>query len=537
MSGVLPHPLPRDFSAFAASHPILTSAEAAEWENRLLSSDKDSWEAMKKVGVQLAKESLVEFGFGSHGGGSLRILGLIGKGHNGGDALLAIDELVKQNCICSVCLIVVPAICELKVNTIRAYENLKETCVEIDFNLMELNGDWREEVSQILSTRDFDITLDGLLGMSFRPPLRESILELIQTVNEAENLGLRVGVDLPSGMGEECKGEVFRCDVSFATGIAKQSLIEGKNEQGVGHVRYLDVGFFDENPKSQYRVLTPKILKPLGDRRPSNSEKRRHGHLMILAGSVTMPGALLMSVQAAVSSGVGLVTVFAPESVCPHLSAIVPEAMWVSWPETPDGFLALEGEYLIRRYSKKATALLVGPGIGMCDETSTLVASIVSYWHTPILLDADALNREVMRTVKKRKAADIVLTPHLGEFLRISEMKTSEVTNEDIMKFAESMGVVLALKGMNMKVFSENHVFVNTTGNSVLSRGGSGDVLSGISGSLLAQFPDNPLEVACMGAFWHGAAADLLAHEKGQVAVRTTELINYLAAALTKKMP
>lgn len=537
MPRVLPHSLPSYFSASSASHPILSSERAADWEAGILRAESDAWKAMQRVGIQLAKGTLAEFELGSRKAKALRILGLIGKGHNGGDALLAIERIVLDGKASRVCLLVSAPLTQLKENTGWALDRLREACVECELHVVEFTegAAWLAESAKRLQAGCFDITFDGLLGMSFKAPVRSPVRELIEMLNENETLGLRVAVDLPSGLGDIRDSVAFRSDVTFATGIAKEALVAFENEQELGHTRYLDIGFFEENPSSRYRVLTRAILHPLRVRRPSLSEKRLHGHLLILAGSVSMPGALLMCVQTAVSSGVGLVTVFAPESICPQLAVAIPEAMWVPWPEDPDGNLALEGEHLLRRFESKATALVVGPGIGGAAETKALVCSIVSYWKTPILLDADALSSDVVSALQKRPVANVLLTPHLGELFRISGLKSDSLTNEALIDFAEKCGAVLVLKGANARIVTKENVFLNTSGNSVLSRGGSGDVLSGLCGGLLAQFPASISEVACMGVYWHGVAADLLAREKGQVAVRTTQSIDYLQPALSEE--
>lgn len=537
MPPVLTHSLPPEFSANSGSHPILSSPESIELEGRLLATNEEVWQAMRSVGKKLARLALAEFEFGFRAGNDLNIFALVGKGHNGGDALLAVKELVEEGRVTSVVLGIASPMCDLKEHTSRALLALREGCGECRLEVLEFSQEeqWLSLLDATLSSRTFDLSFDGLLGMQFRPPLRPLARRAIEIVNGFGTLGLRVAVDMPSGLGGD---QVFKADVSVATGIVKDVLAESLGSEQVGHIRYLDIGFFRENSMSANRVLISDILAPLRRRRPSISEKRQHGHLLILAGSRSMPGALLMSVQAAVSSAVGLVTVFAPESICPQLAVAVPEAMWVPWPETPEGDLALEGEYLLRRYESRATALLIGPGMGQGDETMTLISSVVSYFRSALILDADALQPSVLQSLKKRSDSNVLLTPHLGEFRRIADCGSSEVpSNAFLLAFAKEYGVVLALKGSNMRVLNESVVYLNTTGNSVLSRGGSGDVLAGICGSLLAQFPKSVTEVGCMGAYWHGQAADLLAYEAGQVAIRTTQLIEYLTPALAEELP
>jgi len=125
----------------------------------------------------------------------------------------------------------------------------------------------------------------------------------------------------------------------------------------------------------------------------------------------------------------------------------------------------------------------------------------------------------------------MIVTPHLGEYARLFG-EEERVTSEGLLRKAGSFDGVIALKGPNMRIADSSTVFLNTRGNAILARGGSGDILSGLMAGLLAMMPDDPLEAACIGSYWHGAAADLLALEKGQYAVRSTELLAYLSRAL-----
>ena len=245
-----------------------------------------------------------------------------------------------------------------------------------------------------------------------------------------------------------------------------------------------------------------------------------------------MPGALAMSVDAALLSGVGLVTVFAPESVVSVLAASRPEAMWVPWPETPDGGLALEGFSLLRGWDRKANALLLGPGIGLEAETITLIHEIAREWRTGVVIDADALQPEVLAALRDGPKQSSIVTPHTGEFSRISDLAYGAITESSLKGFAKSHQVTVALKGANSRVSDGEHVFFNTSGNGVLARGGSGDTLSGLTAGLLAMTPENQTEVACMATYWHGKAADLLAYDRGQHSAKATQVCDFLSVAL-----
>ncbi|HEY1107339.1 MAG TPA: NAD(P)H-hydrate dehydratase, partial [Opitutaceae bacterium] len=303
----------------------------------------------------------------------------------------------------------------------------------------------------------------------------------------------------------------------YATGILKTPVL-GTAE--AGRVRYLDLGFFRGGEPGTERVLVPQVLAPLAGWRAAGADKRSFGHVFIVGGSRSFPGAVLMTVLAALRSGAGLVTAFVPESVAAAFAARAPEAMWVAWPETPAGGLALEGEHLLREKLDRADALVIGPGLGREKETLALAESIVGRSEIPLVIDADALQPEIVRAGK----APRVLTPHVGEYKRIAG-------DAELIAFAHEVHGAVVLKGNGTRIASGDAIHRSFFGGPVLSRGGSGDLLSGIIGGLVAREKDIVL-AAAQGVAWHGLAADALARARGEVAVTTTELLDYLSPAL-----
>lgn len=507
--------------------PILSCEEAQEWESRLLDSDEKIWDAMQRVGKSLAAAICSDYSMTRYAARDLDLLVLAGKGHNGGDALLAALELSKRNgFLGSVTIVLSASLGTLKPNTKRALESLRDSLpVVMHAPDEKLDEVFLESIEQVLGQERYDLCLDGLLGMQFKPPLREGIRSLLKKVNQNPSIGFRAAVDLPSGVGNQRDVVCFKCDATYATGIYKRPLLAG----GCGILRYLDVGFFDEKRNSETRVIKDRILDDLRKFRPAEGEKRQYGHLVILAGSRHMPGALAMCVRSALRSGVGLVTVCAPESVVSQLACTLPEAMWRTWPETPDGSLALEGLWQIKALKSKATALLAGPGLGSDPEVKALLTEIGKLWEKPAILDADALRKEIVDTFAIENGSELVVTPHNGEFKRISE--ESEADDEALGRYVKSTGICVVKKGTATRVANLEQFLVNSTGNGVLSRGGSGDLLSGIVGGLLAQ-GISPILAAAQAVYWHGKAADLLAVSKGQTAVSTTELLDFLPDAL-----
>ncbi len=481
-----------------SSHPILSCDEAREFEAGLFGGDETKeWPAMQRAGCAVAAALLRDFqeigGFPING----RVLVLAGKGHNAGDALIAAQAILAE---------------------------FPKASAEVFFALGErplrplARRAWRELVhfagARVMTgggmSPRYDLCLDGVFGFQFRPPAEPRIAKILAHVN-ALPIRLRTAVDLPSA-------DLFRADFTYATGIVKSPVLSSAQ---AGRVRYLDLGFFDENAKGSARVLTPALLAPLATLRPSQSDKRTYGHVGIMGGSRGYPGAVLMAALAALRSGAGLVTAFVPESLAAAYAARAPEVMWVGWPETPEGGLAPEGRHLLQARSARLDALVIGPGLGRETETMTLVKDIVAHTKVPLVLDADALQPEIVRAGK----APRVLTPHAGEFARIAE-------KAEWVEFAKQLGGVVVLKGPVTKISAGKEIYHSLAGGPVLARGGSGDLLAGLIGGLLAQTPDEPLLAACRGTLWHGLAADALARVHGQTAVATTQVLDFLPMAL-----
>jgi hydroxyethylthiazole kinase-like uncharacterized protein yjeF len=483
-----------------ASHPILTCAEAQRFEAKRFDGDEaKEWPAMQQAGRAVAASALKDFeeidGFPFAG----RVLVLVGKGNNGGDALLATQAVLERFPAAHADVLFVFGERDLRPLAVRAYRALAQTAVN------------RLRVVQAGDlAQSYDLCLDGVFGFQFRPPAGPMVSALLARVN-ALPIRLRAAVDLPSA-------GIFRADFTYATGSVKAPILTDKN---AGRLRYLDLGFFTGSERGADRVLTAAVLAPLAGLRPPQSDKRSQGHLLVLGGSRSYPGAVLMSVLAALRSGVGLVTAFVPESLAPAFAARAPEAMWVGWPETPGGGLALEGQYLLQTRLPRADALVIGPGLGREAETLALVTDLVKTVKVPVLLDADALQPDIVRAAR----APLVLTPHAGEFARIAG-KTA------LRAFCRKSRAIVALKGPVTRVSDGLTVYYSFFGGPVLARGGSGDLLAGLVGGLLAQTPEEPLLAACRGVVWHGRAADDLARAHGQTAVQTTQLLDFLPAAL-----
>lgn len=496
----------------AGSHPILSCAEVRALEERLFKSDEaGEWAAMQRAGRAMADAVVRDFeGIGGFPAGG-RILVLAGKGHNGGDALIATQAILERHPHATAEVIFVLGRRLLRPLSARAWRELQQAGCERVRGSHGLPAPGRAEADAKSGAR-YDLCIDGLFGFQFRPPAARSVLALLERVN-ALPIRMRAAVDLPSA------GR-FRADFTYATGSVKEPVVDAPE---AGRVRYLDLGFFDGSEPAGNRVLTPALLRPLTGWRPAASDKRTFGHLHVAGGSRATPGAILMTALAALRSGVGLVTAFVPESLAPAFAARAPEAMWVGCPETASGGLSLAGRDRIIRGLERANALVIGPGMGRDPETLQLAAGIVRDSALPLVIDADALQPEIVCAGR----AGCIVTPHAGEFARIGGGRPAS-------RFAADTGATVVLKGPLTRIHDGGvqTVYHSFHGGPVLARGGSGDLLAGLIGGLLAQAPGEPVLAAARGVVWHGLAAEALERSQGEMAVSITQLLDFLAGAL-----
>ena len=480
------------------SHPILSCEEARAFEATYFGGDEArEWTAMQRAGRAVG--AAVQRDFQEIGAfpGAARILVLAGKGHNAGDAFIAAQDLLEKNPQATAEILFFFGARALRPLAQRAWRALVHAAPN------------RVRVITALPSDAYTVSLDGVFGFQFRAPAESRVVSLFAQIN-AHPILFRAAVDLPSA-------DLFQADFTYATGIVKTPVLEAAR---AGRVRYLDLGFFKgANPMLavRNRVLIPELLAPLAALRPAISDKRTYGHVGIIGGSRSYPGAVLMTALAALRSGAGLVTAFVPETLAAAFAARAPEVMWVGWPETPGGGLALEGQHLLKARADRLDALVLGPGVGREPETLALLRDIVATSAVPLVIDADALQSEIVASGN----APRVLTPHAGEWARIAGAPLPSAT--------------VVRKGPMTRIESGSGygpIYHSFFGGPVLARGGSGDVLAGLIGGLLAQTPAKSELAAARGVLWHGLAADALARSHGQVAVTTTQVLDFLPQVL-----
>ena len=479
------------------AYPILSCEEAKAFEATYFAGDDGrEWTAMQAAGRAVATGIAADFSEIGGWPAGARVLVLAGKGHNAGDAFIAATAL-RENFPGTR----VDVVFALGERTLRPLARRAWAELAPGTRIVRTDSDW---------AADYAVAIDGVFGFQFRPPLAPGIARLLARVN-AWPVRLRAAVDLPSGLDDQ---DAFRADFTYATGIVKTPLLTLEH---AGRVRFLDLGFPLVGHQAGDRGLGAGVLEPLRGLRPAWSDKRSFGHVLVIAGSRRYPGAALMTTLAALRGGAGLVTAAVPESLATAFAAQAPEAMWLGLPETPEGGLALEGRHLVREAFGRATAAVIGPGLGRERETLALAGDLVRESPRPLAIDADALQPEIVGA----GSAARVLTPHAGEFARIAATIPA--------------GAVVVRKGPVTKIETSGRqgpAYHSFFGGPVLARGGSGDLLAGLAGAMLARTPDDLPGAAARAVVWQGRAADALARAQGAQAVRTTQLLDFLAPAL-----
>ena len=274
--------------------------------------------------------------------------------------------------------------------------------------------------------------------------------------------------------------------------------------------------------------------------RPDDSNKGTLGSLLCICGSYGMAGAAIMAGKAALRCGIGLLKIAVPKSIYPVCATNILESVYYPLEETSNGVISSKNTDFLLEMCEKSSAVVIGCGLSVCDDTKNLVQSVITNCEKPLVIDADALNcicnkLEILKNLK----APAIITPLPGEMARLlhSTPKTVNSNRENTaIDFAKKFGVVTVLKGAGTIIASPaGEVYINHTGNSGMATGGSGDVLSGIIGSLLAQGA-SPINAAAAGVFLHGTIGDLAAEKLGKISMLPTDMIDMIPTAYLKLM-
>ena len=277
--------------------------------------------------------------------------------------------------------------------------------------------------------------------------------------------------------------------------------------------------------------ITLDFVKENMPRRPDDAHKGTMGTLLNISGSYAMAGACVLSSLAALRSGVGLLKVALPKSIYPIVASSCCEAVYLPLDESEEGTVSKDSLDVLLDASKNANSVLLGCGLKLCDDTIKFVKEFVGKCENKLLVDADGINAlarniDILSSTK----AEVVLTPHVKEMSRLTGLSVQEIAQnreEVAMTFAKNFSCTVVLKGKDTVVTDGDRLLINPTGNSGMARGGSGDVLSGIIASFMAQGVSS-FESACMGVYIHGLSGDIAAARYSKTAMLPSDILTCL---------
>jgi len=471
---------------------------------------------MENAGRSVADEVTARFGKG----GSVVIYG--GAGRNGGDGMVAARHLAGRGFKTTYKLVGEESSISdpATLSNWRALRAMAST-VRIE----ELRD------SSSLSESDSDVLVDALLGTGMRGKLRQPILRAVQVINASR--GFKVAVDVPTGIDSdtgEVLGEAVRANLTVTLHAMKTGF--SKARKFCGEIKIGDIGI----PPEASIFAGPGDVKAVVMRRSPNAHKGEFGRLLIIGGSETFSGAPALVAMAAYRTGTDLAFVAAPEKTALAISSMSSNLITL---KLPGENFAPSHIRLLREHFEKASAVAIGPGLGLNRQTVSAVRKIVGLGiqrRKPMLLDADGL--KALGVIRKRMFdGSTVVTPHAGEFQAISgkaPSKDVEVRSEEVRDFAAESGAVVLLKGHVDIISNGASQKQNITGNPGMTVGGTGDVLSGIVAGLMAQGVDG-YRAAVAGAFINGAAGDL-AEEKYGYHLTPTDLLEHIPRVMNDPM-
>ena len=389
--------------------------------------------------------------------------------------------------------------------------------------------------------KNADVIVDAVFGFSFYGELDSEMKQLFSEMTAAH--GMKFSVDVPSGVycdSGNCDENCFRADYTVAISSLKPAHIIEPAADCCGDIIIANIGIPEESYKSVDHTLytySKNEIRLLFPERKTNTHKGSFGHLLCICGSRTMAGAPVLAASAALRSGAGLVTLAFPESLYNTVSGKLTEALLMPLAENDKGTLSADCLSCLLADLPKYDAIVIGCGLGVNEDTASVVRAVVENSAAPVIIDADALNIISKEpSIIENAKCEIILTPHIGEMSRLAKLDKELIINDKVniaLKFSRKYKVAVVLKSANTVVTfaDESKAYVNNTGNSGLSKGGSGDVLAGLIGGFAVQ--NFALHDAVTAAVYvHGYTADTVAERTSKSGMLPSDIVSEFAYSL-----
>ncbi|HYA32095.1 MAG TPA: NAD(P)H-hydrate dehydratase [Thermodesulfovibrionales bacterium] len=486
--------------------------------------------------------------------GRKKTIVLAGGGNNGGDGIVAARELLNLGW--NVWILFLAREDGLSPDCLAQLRIAKQMGVPFEFR-------------NKIETKDVHgaVVVDALFGTGLSRNVEGAAAKVITFLNRSGTPV--ISVDVPSGISSDSgqiMGVAVRAAFTVTFGLPKRGHLLYPGADHTGKLFVEKIGFPEKLLASEalnVELMERGMLSHLVPERPRYSHKSDYGHVLVVAGSKGKTGAAFMTAKACMRAGAGLVTLGVPESLIDLFQGRVTEEMTLTLPDAGDGTLSAKAADTILGFtSKRADVLCIGPGIGVSDEMKKVISSVIVSSRTPMVIDADGINSlcEIStrglgtKDMLKKALAPILLTPHPGEMARLlrgtarrgrvdegipaSDLR-SRIEKDRIntaLSFARATGTYLVLKGVPTVIAGPHgKVFINPTGNPGMATAGSGDVLSGMVASFLAQGLD-PMSSAMLGVYMHGLAGDCAAEGKGMASLIASDIIESLPAAFKEML-
>lgn len=456
------------------------------------------------------------------------VLLMAGRGNNGGDAFAAAHCLHDEGVDAEVWL--AGSAGDVRGDALRHLGKMRACGVTLrELPTVEA---WDEALAQ---AEPVDLLVDGILGIGASGPARGPIAGAIHTLNVLSSESLVVSIDVPSGLNADTgasAGETVCADITATLGLPKIGLIQPAALESVGRLDVIDIGIpweITRDLHSDPEFITGWEVRQLFARRRRDSHKGNYGHLLIIAGSPGYAGAAILAAQSACRSGAGLVSLLVPQTIAATVAGAVPQAMVHAAPVSDRGHLAVSALNGLPQGLTPFDAIAVGPGVSTAPEIRMLIDRLMPLCKIPLVLDADALSVYAGQLDALRAAAGpVILTPHPGEMARLLGRETDWIQThrgEAARLAADQPDRVIVLKGAGTLVAEKGRPMgLNLTGNPGMATGGTGDVMTGLLGGLLAQGL-KPFEAACAAVSIHGRAGDYAAWRRSQTGMTASDVI------------
>ena len=461
-----------------------------------------------------------------------RILAVCGTGNNGGDGVAAARLLQEAGYNISVLVLGQEEKCT---EEMQQQLHIAETLgVSVFWDNMT-----QEEMVTETRLEEYTIGIDAMFGIGLTRAVQGKYAAYIRWMNQA---GIPIiSADVPSGVDGSSGailGEAVRADCTVTFGCNKMGLLLYPGAEYAGQVIVADIGIPQQiTRQAKCNTYTFEGIEDVQMRFPARkmrSHKGSYGKVLVIAGGPEMSGACYFSAKAAYRMGCGLVQIFTSQTNAAVLRTRLPEAIVTTW---SSGLLEQELQSLSRAI-REASAIVFGPGLGRSEDAKQLCTFLLdeleNYPEKPVIIDADGLNILAEMGRYHSLGSQFILTPHLKEMSRLCGQSVSEISThmpETVM--GQKSGAVVVLKDARTLVSDGCALYINTTGNSGLSTGGSGDVLSGMIGGLLAQGV-SPMDSACLAVYLHGMTADRYTEQYAPHSMMADDILQMLPEVLAE---